>query len=230
LINKLRAENSPRYTITLLTQVVVDENDPAFQNPTKPIGPFYSQEEAEALMKQKSWSMVEDSGRGWRRVVPSPLPQKIVQRKMINDFVRRGHIVIALGGGGIPVIKDPNSNYVGVEAVIDKDLASCELACTVKADLLIILTEVEKVFLNFNKPDQQSLDEISIDEAKQYLDQKHFPAGSMGPKIQAAIKFVEKTGKDVLITSITKLQEGLAGTTGTRITKERKITNYQQAV
>ena len=203
--------------VTVITQVLVDENDLAFKKPTKPVGRFYSKEESELLVKEKSWVMVEDSGRGFRRVVPSPRPQKIIQRYMIRDSVKRGHIVIAVGGGGIPIMKSKEGDYVGIEAVIDKDLASCNLACEIDADSFIILTEVEKVCLNFNTPEQTTLDELTVDEAEKYLKDGHFPPGSMGPKIQAAIDFVRTCNREVIITSMSKLSEALERKTGTRV-------------
>lgn len=217
LLNKLRKENNRRFVVTVITQVLVDRNDPAFLKPTKPVGVFYSKEEAEKLRIEKKWTMVEDSGRGYRRVVPSPKPQKVIQRFMIRDSAKRGHIVIAAGGGGIPVIKDEDGYYKGVEAVIDKDLASSNLACEIDADIFVILTQVEKVALNFNTSNAKFLDIITVDEAERYLKEGHFPEGSMGPKITAAIEFVRMCNKEVLITSIEKVKEALENKTGTRI-------------
>ncbi|MEE9500832.1 MAG: carbamate kinase, partial [Candidatus Aminicenantaceae bacterium] len=217
LLNTLRRARNKRFVVTVITQVLVDQNDPAFKNPTKPVGPFYTKEHAQILQKEKKWSMVEDSGRGYRRVVPSPIPKKIVQRYMIRDSAKRGHIVIAIGGGGIPIAKNRNGDYEGIEAVIDKDLASSLLACEIDADVFLILTEVEKVALNFNTPDQKDIDVMSIEDAEQFLKEGHFPPGSMGPKIQSAIEFAKTCNKEVIITSINKLSEALDGKTGTRI-------------
>jgi carbamate kinase len=217
LLNTLRRARNKRFVVTVITQVLVDENDPAFQNPTKPVGPFYTKEQAQVLQDESHWSMVEDSGRGYRRVVPSPIPKKIVQRLMIRDSAKRGHIVIALGGGGIPIAKNKKGDYEGIEAVIDKDLATSLLACEIDADVFLILTEVEKVALNFNTPNQKDIDVMSIEEAENFMKGGHFPPGSMGPKIQSAIEFAKTCNKEVIITSINKLNEALDGKSGTRI-------------
>ncbi len=200
----------------ILTRVIVDKNDPAFQNPTKPIGPFYTKDEAEILMKEKGWKMIEDAGRGWRRVVPSPMPLEIVEKEIIRSVLDAGYVAIAVGGGGIPVIKE-NGKITGVEAVIDKDLASATLGRDIHADKLIILTSVDQAYLNFGKPEQKPIFEMSVEEAKRYLEEGHFKKGSMYPKILASIKFVESGGKEVLITSPEKLMAALDGETGTRI-------------
>ncbi|MBU5677207.1 carbamate kinase [Alkaliphilus sp. MSJ-5] len=202
---------------TVITQVIVDKNDTAFQNPTKPIGAFYTKEEAEILEKEKSYVVVEDAGRGYRRVVPSPLPIRIVEEDIIKTLTKASHIVIAVGGGGIPVIEEENS-LIGVSAVIDKDFASEKLAEVVEADYLIILTAVEKVALNYGKENEKFLDTISIYEVKQYIKEGHFARGSMLPKVEAAIKFAEsKEGRKALITSLEKAKEGIEGKTGTLI-------------
>ena len=202
---------------TVITQVIVDKNDTAFQNPTKPIGAFYTKEEAEILEKEKSYVVVEDAGRGYRRVVPSPLPIGIVEEDIIKTLTMAGHIAIAVGGGGIPVIEEENS-LIGVSAVIDKDFASEKLAEVVEADYLIILTAVEKVALNYGKENEKLLDTISIYEVKQYIKEGHFARGSMLPKVEAAIKFAEsKEGRKALITSLEKAKEGIEGKTGTLI-------------
>jgi len=216
LLNTLRRAKNKRFVVTVITQVLVDENDLAFQNPTKPVGPFYTKEQAKVLQKKNGWSIVEDSGRGYRRVVPSPIPKKIIQRYMIRDSAKRGHIVIALGGG-IPIAKNRNDEYVGIEAVIDKDLASSLLAREIDADIFLILTEVEKVALFFNTPDQKDVDIMTIEDAEKLMNDGHFPPGSMGPKIQSAIEFAKICNKEVIITSIHKLSEALDGKTGTRI-------------
>lgn len=203
---------------TVATQVVVDGDDPAFQKPTKPIGPFYGEEEAKALEAEKGWIMKEDAGRGWRRVVASPKPIKIVE----IDPVRRlwdSTIVVTCGGGGIPVLEKEDGRLEGVAAVIDKDFAAELLAEQVEADILMILTEVEKVAVNFNKPDQRDLDSMTVAEAEQYVAEGQFAPGSMLPKVEAAMKFVTKfPGKKAIITSLDKAVEALNGETGTVIT------------
>lgn len=202
---------------TVITQVIVDKNDTAFQNPTKPIGSFYTKEEAEILEKEKSYVVIEDAGRGYRRVVPSPLPIGIVEEDIIKTLTMAGHIVIAVGGGGIPVIEEGNS-LIGVSAVIDKDFASEKLAEVIDADYLIILTAVEKVALNFGKKNEKVLDIVNGAEIKQYIEEGHFAKGSMLPKVEAAIKFAEsKKDRKALITSLEKAKEGIAGKTGTLI-------------
>lgn len=218
LLNKLRRERNKRFVVTVITQVLVDEQDPAFKKPNKPVGPFYTEEQAKKQMAQNpKWAMVEDSGRGWRRVVPSPIPKEIVQRYMIRDSAKRGHIVIAVGGGGIPITRDKNGDYVGVEAVIDKDLASSNLACELDADLFIMLTPVEKVYLNFNTSVQEAIDVMTVEEADMHLKAGEFAPGSMAPKIEAAIEYITTCNREVIITSTDKLQAAIDGKTGTRI-------------
>lgn len=203
---------------TVVSQVVVDKNDHAFQHPTKPIGPFYSKEEAEKLMAETGDTYIEDSGRGYRRVIPSPTPIKVVEKDIIQELVNAGHVVIAVGGGGIPVIEESKHTLVGVEAVIDKDLASRCLADELNADFLFILTAVEKIAINFGKPNQQNLDRLSIDEAERLIKEGHFAPGSMLPKVQAAIAFVRgKQGRKSIITSLEKAKEAILGKTGTVI-------------
>jgi carbamate kinase len=204
--------------VTLLTQMVVEPEDPAFGKPTKPIGPFYSREEADALEKAKGYTMTEDAGRGYRRVVPSPMPRRIVEigevRKLWKDT-----IVVTCGGGGIPVVEKPDGTLEGVAAVIDKDFAAELLAEQMEADVLMILTEVEKVAIHWGKPDQKSLDHLSLAEAAQYVQEGHFAPGSMLPKVEAAMKFVRHgPGKKAIITSLDKALEALEGKTGTHIT------------
>ncbi len=206
-----------RSTATVVTRVVVDGNDPGFQNPTKPIGPFYKQNQAERYRTERGWKVKEDAGRGWRRVVPSPRPLEIIETEAIQNLLRAGFLVVGVGGGGIPVVREPDGRLRGVEAVIDKDLASSLLARTIKADLFLISTAVERVALNYKKLDERSLDRMTLAEAKRYLAEGHFPAGSMGPKIQAAIDYLEAGGKEVLITMPETLERALAGDTGTRI-------------
>ncbi len=218
LHNELRKRGIKREISAVVTQIVVDKNDPGFQKPTKPVGPFYSKEEAEKLQKEKGWIMKEDAGRGYRRVVPSPIPFDIVEKEVIKMLLEKDVIVIAAGGGGIPVIEE-DVILKGVEAVIDKDRASALLAKEIEADILIILTGVEKVCINFKKPDEFCVGKLTIEEAKKYLAEGQFPAGSMGPKIEATIDFVESTGKECLITDMSVLDKALKGDTGTRITK-----------
>jgi len=202
---------------TVLTQVVVDKSDPAFLNPTKPIGGFMSKEEAETLAAEKGYKVIEDSGRGWRRVVASPKPQGIVEISTIKALVTDGHVVIACGGGGIPVTTDGH-HLKGAAAVIDKDFASAVLAKQVDADALIILTAVEKVAINFGKPEEKWLSKMTPAEARQYITEGHFAPGSMLPKVEAALEFAESgDGKTALITLLEKARDGIAGKTGTLI-------------
>ena len=204
--------------VTLATQVVVDRNDPAFQNPTKPIGAFYTQEEARRLEAERGYTMREDAGRGWRRVVPSPQPRRIVEIEAIRLLWDHA-IVVACGGGGIPVAENPDGTLEGVAAVIDKDFAAELLAEQVDADVLMILTEVEKVAINWGKPDQKDLSRMSLAEASRYVDEGHFAPGSMLPKVQAAMKFVRSNpSKKAIITSLDKAIDALAGKTGTVVT------------
>ena len=215
---ELRNRNMSKSVASIITQVIVDKNDKAFENPTKPVGIFYTKEEAEKIEKEKGYIMAEDSGRGYRRVVPSPMPEKIVEAEIIKDLVEKEHVVITVGGGGIPVIENGNQ-LQGIPAVIDKDFASERLAELLEADYLIILTGVEKVAVNFGKPDQKWLDEISVSEAEQYIKEGHFAPGSMLPKVEAAIKFIKSNpDKKALITSLEKAKDGINGLTGTVIT------------
>ena len=204
--------------LTVATQMVVDKNDAAFQNPTKPIGPFYTEEEARQLEAEKGYTMKEDAGRGWRRVVASPIPRKIVEIEAIKDLWDSS-IVISCGGGGIPVVENMDGTLEGVAAVIDKDFAAELLAEQVDADILMILTEVEKVAINWGKPDQHNLDNMSLKEAVQYIEEGQFAPGSMLPKVEAAMKFVRANpDKRAIITSLDKAIEALEGKTGTEIT------------
>jgi len=214
--NVLKERKIKKSVVTVVTQVVVDRNDSAFKKPTKPIGSFYSKENAERYRKEKKWDIIEDAGRGYRRVVPSPEPLEIVENDIIKKLVDDGVIVIGVGGGGIPVVKEKNF-LKGVEAVIDKDLASSLLASNINADLLLISTNVEKVFLNYNKPEQKGIDRMTVKDAKKYLSEGHFPPGSMGPKIEAGIRFLEKGGKEVIITSPECIGDALKNKTGTHI-------------
>lgn len=200
---------------TVITQVVVDSNDPAFKNPSKPIGRFMSEDEAKKLVDEKGYQVMEDAGRGWRRVVPSPKPKSIVEIETVKALLQAGQVVIAGGGGGIPVTADGN-HLKGTSAVIDKDFCSCLMAELVDADLLIILTAVEKCAINFGKPNQKWLDNITVAEAKEYCLQGHFASGSMLPKVEAAIKFAESaSGRKSLITLLEKAKDGIDGKTGT---------------
>lgn len=220
-------ENSIRYAfekeaikkevICIVSEVIVEKSDPGFYYPTKPVGPFYSTEQARNLIRSKQWSMVEDSGRGWRKVVASPEPKTIVSERIIRDLVGKGVVVIAAGGGGIPVYYNEKGYLTGIEAVIDKDLAASLIATRTGAELFVILTEVEKVYINYGKPTQEAMPVMNVEVAKKYRDQGQFPPGSMGPKIKAAIDFIKNGGKEVIITTAPKLAEALKGETGTRI-------------
>ncbi len=203
---------------TIITQCLVDKNDPAFQNPTKPIGPFFPKEKIESMINQSAYKFVEDAGRGYRRVVPSPQPREIIEKTTIIKMINYAGVVICCGGGGIPVMKK-DGKLQGVEGVIDKDSATSLLARRIEADLVIITTAVEKVAINFNKPGERFLDRITIDEAKKYYDKGEFPPGSMGPKILAAIEFIENTGNEVIVSLPEKMISALEGKTGTRIVK-----------
>jgi carbamate kinase len=217
LINRLRFIGQAAPVTSVLTEVVVDKEDPGFQNPAKPVGPFYAPTRAKELMRTKKWKMKEDAGRGWRKVVPSPRPLEIVQLEAIKLLLQAGHSVIAGGGGGIPVIRDSSGFLVGVEAVIDKDRLSALLAAELGADLFIILTGVAKVALDFGKPTQRWVDRLTAAEARQYLAEGQFPAGSMGPKIESALAFLEGGGHEVLITTAEALATEDPATVGTRI-------------
>ncbi len=217
--NEFHKRGLKQSVATVVTQALVDKNDPAFQKPSKPIGQFYKKEEAEDRMRIEKWTMVEDAGRGWRRVVASPKPTRIIEADVIKQLVSAGFIVIAVGGGGIPVVEDEQGNLRGTAAVIDKDHASAVLAKEISADMLVISTAVEKVCLNFGKPDQKALDHMTVAEAKQYITEGHFKPGSMLPKIQACVRFLESGGTEALITSPEVLPAALAGKTGTRIVR-----------
>ena len=216
LRNELRRDGLDRRVAAVVTQVVVDRDDPGFQSPSKPIGPFYSEEVARAH-QENGWSMKEDAGRGWRRVVASPRPLEIVEETAIRTLVEAGVIVVAVGGGGIPVVRDAGGYLTGVAAVIDKDWASCLLAKNLGAELFVVSTAVDKVAIHFGKPEQRELDEVTLAEAKRYLAEGHFPPGSMGPKIEAAIDFLEGGGRRVIITQPHLMEEALDGKNGTHI-------------
>jgi carbamate kinase len=215
LLNMLHRHGIQKEVVTLITQVVVRPNDPSIKNPTKFVGPVYPQEKVEELHHLHGWVLKEDRGRGWRRVVPSPEPVEIVEKNVIHELLANDRIVIAAGGGGIPVYLDREERLEGINAVIDKDLAAAILARDIGANELAILTGVEKVALDFAKPTQRWLDRMTVAEAKKYLAEGQFPAGSMGPKIRGAVNFLESGGERVIITSIELLAEAMAGKTGT---------------
>jgi carbamate kinase len=219
LQNHLIHEGYTRNVITLVTQVVVDKNDPSLRTPKKPIGPFYSEEKARQIEQEYSWKVFGDSERGYRLVVPSPAPVRVVETPVIRSLLERDVIVIAVGGGGIPVIIEDDKTYEGVDVVVEKDRSSSVIARDIGAELLIILTKVEKVAINFNTPREETFSKLHIEEAMSYLEQGQFPSTTMGPKIRAAIDFLRSGGEQVIITSARKLQEALAGKTGTRITR-----------
>jgi carbamate kinase len=219
LYNHFRRLNIRRPVVTIVTQVEVSPDDPAFQNPSKPIGSFMDEDQA-ALRRAQGWQVFEDAGRGWRRVVPSPQPVRIIEEPVIKDLIDGGTIVIAVGGGGIPVVAGADGNLSGVAAVIDKDYASALLAIALKADLFLISTSVEQVALNYRRPDQVWLDRLTLAQAKRYLAEgSHFAGGSMAPKIQAAVNYLEQGGNEVIITTPDKMERALEGETGTRIVK-----------
>ncbi|MGD8781713.1 MAG: carbamate kinase [Ignavibacteria bacterium] len=211
--NTLNDNEIDKNCVTLVTQVMVDLNDPAFENPTKPIGPFYLKEEADLLTKANKWVFKEDARkRGWRRVVASPQPKAVMNYAIVKELAERGHIVIAAGGGGIPIFRHENNFLEAIEAVIDKDLASALLAAEIEADVLYIVTDVPKAYINFNTPRQKALDTITVNEAKKYLEEGQFGAGSMRPKIRAAILFVENGGALSVITSASEIEKDNCGT------------------
>jgi carbamate kinase len=217
LRNELKSRGIDKYVITVISRVVVDKHDKAFERPTKPIGPFYSKEDADKLKQQRpDLTIIEDAGRGYRRVVPSPDPKIIAERNAIRALVDAGFIVVACGGGGIPVIEEA-SLAVGVEAVIDKDLGGQKLATLIGAHILIILTDVDNAYLNYGTPDQERIDEITSGKLRNYLNQGHFKEGSMAPKVEAAIRFVESGGERTIISKLGKLVEALEGKTGTQV-------------
>lgn len=215
LYGEFQRRGMDKQAATVVTQVLVDKSDPAFENPSKPIGSFMEEETAKERKDADGWAIVEDAGRGWRRVVPSPLPVRIIEADAIHSLVQEGFVVISVGGGGIPVIEGENGELQGVEAVIDKDFASALLATSLSADLLLISTAVEKVALNFNQPGQEWLDRMTLDEARAYLKEGHFGKGSMEPKIRAIIGFLERGGKRALITNPENIERALRGETGT---------------
>jgi carbamate kinase len=215
--NALRETGNPRHVASLLTQVEVDPLDPAFQTPTKPVGPFFTREQADRLTRDLGWCMKEDSGRGWRHVVPSPHPRHIVDISLVEALAKRGTIVIAGGGGGIPVVRGPNGVRHGVSAVIDKDLTSAHMANVLGIRHLMILTAVPKLAINFGTPNQEYLDRVSLSELKRLHAQGHFPPGSMGPKVEAAIRFLDGGGERAVIGHLEEAMASLRGDTGTHI-------------
>lgn len=221
LQNRLRSIGAKREVVTIVTQVVVDPDDPSIKNPTKFIGPFYTREQAEDLIINFDWIIKEDSGRGFRRVVASPAPLRIVNRRIIQQLVDQGVIVIAAGGGGIPVYVEIDGSYEGIDAVIDKDRASAVLARDINAQTFLLLTNIDYVYINYNTPLQEKLEEITVSKASKYLAEGQFPTGSMGPKIEAAISFLEYGGKEVIITSMDKAKQAILGKAGTRIVKDQ---------
>lgn len=215
LYNELVRANIEKSVVTVLTQTVVDPRDPAFGRPTKPIGPFYTEEQARELARRTGHVYVEDAGRGWRRVVPSPDPVAIVEAQTIRDLVEAGVVVIAVGGGGIPVVREAGYSLTGVEAVIDKDLAASRLAVQMHADLLVVATDVPQVYLGYRTPAQRPLGRVTAAEARRYLEAGEFPPGSMGPKVRACVEFVEQTGRRAVITALERLEEAVYGRGGT---------------
>ncbi|WP_314776950.1 carbamate kinase [uncultured Solobacterium sp.] len=217
---ELKARRVDKQCASIITQVVVDANDPGFAKPTKPVGSFYTKEEADKIAAEKGFTFVEDAGRGYRRVVPSPIPQRIVELKVVEQLVKAGDIVITVGGGGIPVV-ETEQGLKGVAAVIDKDRSSALLAQSIGADMLIILTAVDRVCINYNKPDQKELPTMTLEEAEKYIEEKQFAPGSMLPKVQSCMEFVKNNthGGTALITSLQKAKVALQGETGTIITK-----------
>ncbi len=217
LRNRLNEEQLSKEVVTVLTEVEVARDDPAFENPSKPVGPYFTAYRANLLMQEQGWQMVEDAGRGWRKVVPSPRPTRILDVGTVKRLVQGGAVVISAGGGGIPVYQDVGGYYRGVEAVIDKDYTASLLAQEMDAELFIILTQVPQVAENFGRANRRWLDVVTVSKAKEMLEHNQFPPGSMGPKIRAALAFVEKTGKEVLITDAEHLKDALARTSGTYV-------------
>ena len=222
LRNRLNEEQLSKEVVTVLTEVEVARDDPAFENPSKPVGPYFTAYRANLLMQEQGWQMVEDAGRGWRKVVPSPRPTRILDVGTVKRLVQGGAVVISAGGGGIPVYQDVGGYYRGVEAVIDKDYAASLMAQEMDAELFIILTQVPQVAENYGRANQRWLDVVNVSRAKEMLEHNQFPPGSMGPKIRAALAFVEKTGKEVLITDAEHLKDALARKSGTLIVADRK--------
>jgi carbamate kinase len=223
LRNRFREEQLDKPIATLVTEVLVDRDDPAFENPSKPVGPYFTTYRANALMQEQGWQMVEDTSRGWRKVVPSPKPSRVIGSELVRQLIDEGNVVVAGGGGGIPVYEDVGGYFRGVEAVIDKDYVASILARALEADLMIILTEVPMVAENFGRANQKWLRTLPIARAKEMLEANQFPPGSMGPKVRAAIEFVEATGKEVLITDTEHLKDALARKAGTFFVAEGEV-------
>ena len=217
LANHLRTLNLPHNITTVVTQVIVDKDDPAFKKPTKPIGPFYDLTEAQKLRRDRGWVIIKDSGRGYRRVVPSPRPLRIQETRIIRNMLDNGEIVIAVGGGGIPVVREGDRSLRGIEAVIDKDLAAARLAEDINAEVLMILTDVEQVMLNYGGVKEVGIGRMTIDEAENYLKEGQFGEGSMKPKVEAGINFVKETGGKMVITALNRASEALEEKAGTII-------------
>ena len=222
--NALRRNESERHVACLLSQVEVDAEDPAFKSPSKPIGPFFSEDEALLISEELSWEMKEDAGRGWRHVVPSPKPKHICDISLIEALARRGTVVISGGGGGTPVIRGEKGVRDGVSAVIDKDLTTAKMASVLNFDVMMILTTVSKVYMNFGKPSQYELDEVSLEDLERFFNQGHFMPGSMAPKIEAAIQFLSMGGSRVVISSLANALDALNGKTGTQIYRDASNT------
>lgn len=217
---EMNRRNVKKSIAAIVTQVIVDKNDPGFKNPTKPVGSFFNEEQAKKLTAEKGYVMKEDSGRGFRRVVASPMPLAVVEEDIVRTLVESGHVVITVGGGGVPVIQNEDGSLEGVAAVIDKDLASEKIAELLDADELVILTAVEQIAINYNKTNQKNLKTLTVEQAYQYIEQGHFAPGSMLPKVKAALMFAEsKTGRKAIVTSLEKAREALSGKTGTVITR-----------
>jgi carbamate kinase len=217
LYNEFRQRGIQKKAATVVTQVLVDRNDPAFKNPSKPIGSFMDATQAQRRREEEAWDVVEDAGRGWRRVVPSPQPKAVIELDAVKELISKGTVVITVGGGGIPVVEEENGNLKGVAAVIDKDFASALLAHKIEADLLLISTAVEKVYLNFGNPGQRPIHRMTVTQARQFIEEGHFAKGSMLPKIQAIIQFLEAGGEEALITDPANIERALRGETGTWI-------------
>ena len=226
IANELAARGIQKTVGTLVTQVLVDEADPAFQKPSKPVGAFYDKETADKIAAERGYTMVEDAGRGWRQVVPSPKPVDVVEKDMVNTLVDSGYVVITVGGGGIPVVKK-DGRLVGTPAVIDKDFASAKLAELIGADMLVILTAVDRVAINWGKPDQKALAEMTVDEAEKYCGEGHFAPGSMLPKVQAAMSFA-KAGGTAIIASLEHAAAALRGESGTRLVKGKEACFHER--
>lgn len=220
LENEFRRRGLKKSVATVVTQTLVDRDDPAFARPTKPIGEFYTREQAEERRSADGWVMVEDAGRGWRRVVASPKPVRVIESEVVRHLVKDGYVVVAAGGGGIPVVADAAGILSGVPAVIDKDLASAVLAKEIGADTLVISTAVERVCLNFGRPDQRALDRLTLAEAQRYIAEGHFAAGSMRPKVEAGVQFLQAGGEQAIITCPTKLAAALEGGAGTHLVRD----------